>query len=271
MNNFGKRTISGILFVGILTACIYIHPWCFFALFLLINIIGLLEFCHMAKRLHIRMNQPLCLISGCLLFCAGFAHNYWGFKEGYLFFFCTTFFLGIWELYRKSTHAFQNMAFGIYALFYFSLPFTLLAYFPYLCTGGWQPDIIFLPFLLVWLNDTFAYLCGSLLGKHKLFPRISPKKSWEGTIGGGIMTLAGGWLIAPCMEGLSPLDTAVIAAIVIVFGSFGDLVESMFKRCIEIKDSGHIMPGHGGVLDRLDSIVYALPVIFVYLAFRFGF
>ena len=85
------------------------------------------------------------------------------------------------------------------------------------------------------------------------------------------MTLAGGWLIAPCMEGLSPLDTAVIAAIVIVFGSFGDLVESMFKRCIEIKDSGHIMPGHGGVLDRLDSIVYALPVIFVYLAFRFGF
>ena len=173
--------------------------------------------------------------------------------------------MGIWELYRKSTHAFQNMAFGIYALFYFTLPFTLLIYLPYLCTGRWQPDIIFFPFLLVWFNDTFAYLFGS-----KLFPRISPKKSWEGTIGGGLTTLVGGLLIAPHIEGLSYIDTTVISAIVIVFGSFGDLVESMFKRCIEIKDSGHIMPGHGGVLDRLDSILYALPVIFVYIAFKFG-
>ena len=114
------------------------------------------------------------------------------------------------------------------------------------------------------------YLFGSKFGKHKLFPRISPKKSWEGTIGGGLTTLVGGLLIAPHIEGLSYIDTTVISAIVIVFGSFGDLVESMFKRCIEIKDSGHIMPGHGGVLDRLDSILYALPVIFVYIAFKFG-
>ena len=87
---------------------------------------------------------------------------------------------------------------------------------------------------------------------------------------GGLTTLVGGLLIAPHIEGLSYIDTTVISAIVIVFGSFGDLVESMFKRCIEIKDSGHIMPGHGGVLDRLDSILYALPVIFVYIAFKFG-
>ena len=131
----------------------------------------------------------------------------------------------------------------------------------------WQPDIIFFPFLLVWLNDTFAYLCGSAFGKHKLFPRISPKKSWEGSVGGGIITIGAGLAIAPYIDGITIVDAGVISAIVVVFGSFGDLVESMFKRCIEVKDSGHIMPGHGGVFDRLDSILFALPAIFVYLAF----
>ena len=233
MNNFGKRAISGFLFVVILTACIYIHPFCFFALFFIINIIGLLEFSHMAEVIHIRVNRTMCILSGSLLFISGFIHNYFGYKEGYLFFFSATFFMGIWELYRKSTHAFQNI-----------------------CPRKY--------------HTIFPYLFGSKFGKHKLFPRISPKKSWEGTIGGGLTTLVGGLLIAPHIEGLSYIDTTVISAIVIVFGSFGDLVESMFKRCIEIKDSGHIMPGHGGVLDRLDSILYALPVIFVYIAFKFG-
>ena len=131
MNNFGKRAISGFLFVVILTACIYIHPFCFFALFFIINIIGLLEFSHMAEVIHIRVNRTMCILSGSLLFISGFIHNYFGYKEGYLFFFSATFFMGIWELYRKSTHAFQNMAFGIYALFYFTLPFTLLFYLSY--------------------------------------------------------------------------------------------------------------------------------------------
>ena len=126
MNNFGKRAISGFLFVVILTACIYIHPFCFFALFFIINIIGLLEFSHMAEVIHIRVNRTMCILSGSLLFISGFIHNYFGYKEGYLFFFSATFFMGIWELYRKSTHAFQNMAFGIYALFYWYGSMTLL-------------------------------------------------------------------------------------------------------------------------------------------------
>jgi len=266
VNNFGKRAISGLLFVIILTACIFIHPLCFFALFLIINILGILEFANMAQVINIRINRLLCLIAGTLLFTAGFLHNYIGYREGYLFFLMATFALGISELYRKRTHAFQNLAFGIYVLFYFTLPFTLLIYLPYMCTGKWQPEIVFFPFLLVWFNDTFAYLFGSKFGKHKLFPRISPKKSWEGAIGGGVTTLIAGMALAPLIDGLTFTHTLVIAAIVVVFGSFGDLIESMFKRCIEVKDSGHIMPGHGGVLDRLDSILFALPAIFVYLA-----
>ena len=121
------------------------------------------------------------------------------------------------------------------------------------------------------LFRSFAYLAGSTFGKHKLFPRISPKKSWEGTLGGGLITIAAGLLIAPYIEGLDIVQTAGISLIVVIFGSFGDLIESMFKRCIEIKDSGHIMPGHGGVLDRLDSILMALPAIFIFLAFTGDF
>lgn len=266
MNNFGKRTISGFLFVVILTACIFIHPLLFFTLFFVINILGILEFAHMAQIINIQINRPMCLICGSALFTAGFLDNYLGYREGYLYFFMTTFVMSAWELYRKHSHAFQNLAFGIYALFYFTLPFTLLMYFPYFCAGSWQPGIIFFPFLLVWFNDTFAYLFGSKFGKHKLFPRISPKKSWEGAIGGGLTTVLAGLVLAPYINGLETLDTAVISLIVVLFGNFGDLIESMFKRCIEIKDSGHIMPGHGGVLDRLDSILFTLPAIFIYLA-----
>ena len=103
-----------------------------------------------------------------------------------------------------------------------------------MCNGTWQPDIIFYPFLLMWLNDTFAYLVGTQFGKHKLFPRISPKKSWEGTIGGGIMSIAAGLFLAPYIDGITVVDAGVIAGIVVVFGNFGDLIESMFKRCIEV-------------------------------------
>lgn len=262
-----KRAISGLLFVVILTACIFIHPWCFFVLFFIIDIVGILEFAHMAKIISIRINRPMCILCGSLLFTSGFLHNYFGWEKGYLIFFAATFILSICELYRKHTHGFQNLAFGIYVLFYLSLPFTLLIYFPYLCSGQWQPDIIFFPFLLVWFNDTFAYLFGSQFGKHKLFPRISPKKSWEGAIGGGVTTIAAGMLLAPYIDGIDFTNAAIIASIVVVFGSFGDLIESMFKRSIEIKDSGNIMPGHGGVLDRMDSILFALPAIFVYLSF----
>lgn len=267
MNNFVKRSLSGLLFVVLFTACIFIHPFSFLALFLTLNIIGILEFAHMAQIVHIKLNRPMCLICGSALFTASFLHNYTGYWKGYLIFFILLFLLSIWELYRKHTHALQNLALGIYALFYITLPFALLIYFPYLCSGKWQPAIIFLPFLLVWLNDTFAYLFGSAFGKHKLFPRISPKKSWEGAIGGGVITILTGFALSHYIDGLRPADTIIISILVVVFGSFGDLIESMFKRCIEIKDSGHIMPGHGGVLDRLDSILFALPAIFVYLVF----
>lgn len=267
MNNFGKRAISGFLFVVILTGCIFLHPICFFLLFFIINILGLNEFTKMARRMGVYLNLPVLLICGSMLFSAGFFHAYADYRDGYLCFFVSTFVLSIWELYRKKGNSFQNLAFSYYGLLYLSLPFTLLIYFPYMTNEEWKPEIVFFPFLLVWFNDTFAFLFGSRFGKTKLFPRISPKKSWEGAIGGGICTLLAALFIAPYLEGLTVYNNIVIACIVVVFGVFGDLIESMFKRSIEIKDSGNIMPGHGGILDRFDAVVFVISAIFVYLEF----
>ena len=144
------------MFVVILTGCIFIHPIAFFILFFAINILGLLEFSHMAKRMHIFINIPVYVLCGSMLFTAGFLHAYWGYRDGYLWCFITSFMLGIWELYRKKGNAFQNIAFAYYGLLYLSLPFTLLIYLPYMTTGAWKPEIIFFPFLLVWLNDTIC-------------------------------------------------------------------------------------------------------------------
>ena len=119
-----KRAVSGLLFVVILTACIFVHPLCFFALFLVINVLGILEFARLAERLQVRMNRPMCLVSGVLLFAASFLHNYWGYEHGYLFFMAAVLALAIWELYRKDAHAFQNLAFSYYVLAYFTLPFS---------------------------------------------------------------------------------------------------------------------------------------------------
>jgi len=118
---------------------------------------------------------------------------------------------------------------------------------------------------LIWANDSGAYIVGSLIGKNKLFERISPKKSWEGFIGGGIFSMLAAWLISLFVVEISLIDWLVIAIITFIFGTFGDLIESLLKRMVKVKDSGHILPGHGGILDRFDSIIVSAPMVFIYL------
>ena len=120
-------------------------------------------------------------------------------------------------------------------------------------------------YVFIWINDTGAYLSGVTLGKHKLFPRISPKKSWEGSIGGALATTASAFAIAHLFPFMSVAQWIGMALVVVVFGTFGDLTESMMKRHLDIKDSGRILPGHGGILDRLDSMLLAIPAVVIYL------
>jgi phosphatidate cytidylyltransferase len=162
------------------------------------------------------------------------------------------------------------------AQMYIALPFSLLNTLAFHSTPqGFVAYDAVLPlsvFVFLWMNDTGAYLCGSLLGKHKLFPRISPGKSWEGSIGGGILVIAIAVLVWYLTEqyqlnqlGLTAIEWAGLGLTVVVFGTWGDLVESLFKRTLGIKDSGNILPGHGGMLDRFDSSLLAIPAAVVYL------
>lgn len=181
-----------------------------------------------------------------------------------LLFFPFVFMAFIYELYTRSTQPFTNIAFLMLGVVYIGIPFALLDFIAF--DGDYfYANTVFGLLLLTWTNDTAAYVVGSRIGKHPLFPRISPKKTWEGSVGGWLITLLVAWLLSLFIDDLSALHWLGLGLIVAVFGSFGDLVESMLKRSVAIKDSGHLLPGHGGMLDRFDAFIFLLPYATAYL------
>ena len=174
------------------------------------------------------------------------------------------FFIFIIELFSNQPHPFRNIAFTLLGIFYIALPFSLLNHIV-LSNGTYKPEILIGIFFIIWTNDTFAYLTGSRFGKRKLFERISPKKSWEGSAGGAAFSLLVAFIISKYFEDLSLSNWIIVSIIVIVMGTLGDLVESLYKRSMNIKDSGTILPGHGGILDRFDSLIFSIPFVFIYL------
>jgi phosphatidate cytidylyltransferase len=173
------------------------------------------------------------------------------------------------ELYGKSANPINNWAYVILAHVYCAGTFSLLNLIIF--SPGNGGDIIYNPlfvlslFVFVWLNDTGAYLVGSTMGKRRLFERISPKKSWEGFWGGVVVALASSQLFAYYVPDISWYNWLGLSAVVVVFATWGDLTESLLKRTLAIKDSGHVIPGHGGMLDRFDSILLAIPAMYIYL------
>ena len=183
----------------------------------------------------------------------------------------TVVYLLISELYAKQEDPINNWAYTMLSQMYIALPFSLLNVLAFTATPNGQISFnTLLPlsiFVFLWVNDTGAYCVGSLLGRHKLFPRISPGKSWEGCIGGAVFVLVVAYIISYYIDNgiLSTLQWLGLGLVVVVFGTWGDLVESLFKRTLGIKDSGNILPGHGGMLDRFDSSLLAIPAAVVYL------
>lgn len=264
-DDFLKRAISGMLFVAVILTGIFLHPLLLCAELMAMQVVGMLEFTRMSGRLGARMNWPVCVVTGMVMIAAAYAHSHYGYGWVYAIVIVPMLALGVGELFRKRGNPFLNLAFAVFAVVYLALPMALLLYIPYVHIGLWQPDFIFLPFLLVWVNDTFAYLVGVGVGRHRMCPRISPKKTWEGTVGGGVMTIGAAMLLAPTFEQTSVVQMGVMAVLAVVFGTLGDLLESMFKRSTELKDTGTLMPGHGGLLDRLDSVLLVIPALFLYL------
>jgi len=179
------------------------------------------------------------------------------------------------ELYSKEEKPFDTLAHTFFPVLYIGLPLCLFPFaaysqtglstlLPYSC-GIFSPGIIIGFFILVWVNDTGAYLAGITFGRHRLFERISPKKSWEGFVGGVILAVVSAWFLSGWLGVVSNIHWTIIAIIVSVFGTYGDLVESMLKRSVGVKDSGTIMPGHGGFLDRFDSTLIAFPAVYIFI------
>ena len=268
MNIIIKRSITGLVFVIILLGSITFSSITFVLLFLLIIIIGMLEFYNLFSKNNIKPQKYMGIFTGIALFLCNFfyAANYVEFNI-FLILIPLLILIFIIELYRKTQNPFSNISNTFLGLIYIALPFSLLNYFTFSSFTGdvYNPDILIGFFILLWFNDIAAFLFGITLGKHKLFERISPKKSWEGCIGGAVITIIVAYLISFYFVELTFVNWLIIAAIIIIIGTFGDLVESLFKRSINIKDSGSILPGHGGILDRFDSVLLSSPVVFCYL------
>jgi len=183
----------------------------------------------------------------------------------------------IMELYRKQDKPFESIAHTLFSVLYTALPFSMFPFAAFSRTGLnsllphkeiiFSPGIIIGFFILLWVNDTGAYLTGITAGRHRLMERISPKKSWEGFIGGTILTVLIAWPISGWLGVIDTSKWIVVAVIISVFGTFGDLIESMLKRNAGVKDSGTIMPGHGGFLDRFDSTIMSFPLVFLFISF----
>ena len=270
MNNFFKRTLTAGAFVAILLGATWYSQLSFTLLFLLITILGVWEFYTLIeKKDGNRPQKVLGTFTGALVFvCNALINidmNGWHLNKHILVIILPFIFLiFILELFTKAERPFQNIAFTLLGIFYVVVPLSLLSYI--LTTGGsYSYEILFGCWFILWSNDSGAYLAGSAFGRKKLFPRVSPGKSWEGCIGGGLIAYIITFIISGWYTSITRADWFVIASILIVIGTLGDLVESLFKRSLEVKDSGNLLPGHGGILDRFDSLFMAIPFVFSYL------
>lgn len=271
-SNLIQRTITGIVFVAVLVGCILWSPISFSLLFTLIAALSVHEFGHLMNVYNgVSMNKTITALGGAYLFMA-LGSFCIGATDARIFlpYLFLLIYLMITELYLKRTNPLGNWAYSMLSQLYIALPFALLnilAYHnsPESSSVTYNPILPLSIFVFIWLSDTGAYCVGSLIGKHRLFERISPKKSWEGSIGGAVFSIASSLIFAHCYPFFSIGQWAGLATVVVVFGTWGDLTESLMKRQLGIKDSGNILPGHGGMLDRFDSALIAIPAAVIYL------
>lgn len=255
--NLTIRTVSGAVLVTLIVVATMMSGWYFTALFGLIAILTTHEFMNINGM--VRWKSWIAAVASLAMFLLPMVeikYNVWVAAVWILIL------VGMFamELWLKADDPIRNW--GIFALsqLYVALPFTLM----HILQINSEISMVLVLFVMIWVNDTFAFLTGSFLGRHRMFERVSPKKSWEGFVGGNIFTLAAAfilWMLYP--RTLDLCEWFIIAEIIVIFGTLGDLVESLMKRTLGLKDSGHIIPGHGGMLDRFDSAILAAPMLYV--------
>jgi len=270
-NNLIIRSITGLLFVALLVTAIVLGPSTFIILFAVITALGLWEFGKLVNHSKgVTISQPIITLGGVYLFLATALAQLTNDYTLFIPYLVIIIYAFIRELYLEKSNPINNWSYTLFSQLYIAMPFCLLwiLSFSSIYVDTYNYALPLAVFVFIWLNDTGAYCVGTLLGKNRLFERISPKKSWEGSIGGGLLTLLVAFFAHPYLVGAIQLDLLPflgLAMVVVLFGTWGDLMESLLKRTLKVKDSGSILPGHGGILDRFDSALLAIPSVFVYL------
>lgn len=268
MSNLTQRIITAVIGASLVIAAILYHEATFLALLILISTLGTLEFYKLAKNDGV-MPQ---VIPGVLMAVIPLATPLLAASTGISLnllplLIALPYIVFIRELYTASSKPFTNIGYTFLGVLYIALPIFL--FYLYSFQGNdpdhYHPQNILGFLFILWASDTGAYFAGRFLGKHKLFERLSPKKTWEGFFGGLLLALTVAWIISMYYTQFSRSTWLAIGLIIVITGALGDLVESMFKRSIAIKDSGHLLPGHGGILDRFDGLFISAPFVFVYL------
>jgi phosphatidate cytidylyltransferase len=269
VSNLAKRFITGIIGVSIMIGAILWNEYSFIILFLFITVMSMHEFYTWCEKNAMQPQKYLGIIIGVLLFLLfSWFVNFIPVKI-FIIILPLVFCIFIRELYTKSENPFINIAITVLGIIYLAVPMALMNLLS--PKGFWQSWgdahslMVIGYFFIVWASDIGAYFFGKKFGKRKLFERISPHKTWEGSIGGTLTALLMAFLVSNYFTEVRLTDWFVIALIVVVTGTLGDLVESMFKRSIHIKDSGNTLPGHGGFLDRFDAVFLSVPFVFIYL------
>jgi phosphatidate cytidylyltransferase len=266
--NIVVRILSGIVFVSILIGGILINEYTFATVFSLIAALLLYEFYGLIeKEAKVPVVRTWNIVGGFSLVLGAFYYSALNASPvAFVPYVAYLLVLFVSELYMKRQNPIHSLAYSILGQVYIALPLALTSYLAFAYEAGSYHYIYILALLVfIWVNDSFAYLTGMALGRHRLFERISPKKSWEGFIGGAVASMASSLLFAHFYPNLCLAAWIGFSAVTVIFGTWGDLFESLIKRTLGVKDSGNMIPGHGGILDRFDSTILAIPAVCVYL------
>lgn len=267
MNNLLQRSITGAIFAVVVLGSILWDPYIQAIVFSVFMVLGILEFYNLFNDHHyVKVSKEIGVFIGIFIFSLLVGVSFqWLPVISILFIFPLFFTLILVELWRKTVHPLINISVLVFGIIYIVIPFFLTIDLN-LRSTSYLPSVVGM-YLLIWTNDTFAYLTGRVVGRTKLFERISPKKTWEGTVGGILFTLLVGYIIGAFINRGEEMFWMISAIIIAPCAIFGDLLESLFKRSLNIKDSGNILPGHGGILDRFDAALFAIPFFYCWAMF----